>query len=583
MYCPECGSRIDDESALFCPECGTKVRDEASEVFNDSDDVCAAGKDSFITKGDDAYGLILTNLSLLAAKLRVAKEDVKQLIQSYIDVKRKFGVVWQLIDVDSYTYHKRGLLGVRRTVQLKATDKPWEYMDILMDVHRHELKKGLPESQYLFIIGGDDIIPMPCVCHYFPKADSDKTIDTDLLYAYPYGEEMLEALENRQIFRYEQLFMVGRLPLAKEPSLNDLRNYLQNSVDNSEGISVSAAYGQCDPHWKNVSARVANDLILCELMPDLEDKLIPECHYRRLILSPMVTDKTVGQVLNPTASLYYFNLHGSDHLQSRGYFGELPVHKGAYQVICPEHLAMLKYPNIVMTEACYGARFINLNKEHSMLLSAMSAQTLAFLGSSRIAWGGVDPAQGTTPEKVHIGLADVMATYFMKALLQGYTVGQALFAARCSVFKARPDDLKTALTLVEFNLFGDPTLALAVPGNQKNVVENLLKKNLVATEEQLVCHVEVLKSKASTNSSILNQVRSSVDANIAQMHQLIAEHLYSNYGIESRPVDMVLALRYADGHEELQHHYCAGDNQVSIQYIVTTTKQGEIKDVYASR
>lgn len=561
------------------------MRDEVPEQANDTDMACAASKDDFVTQGDMTYGLILTNLTLLASKLRVAKSEVERLIQSYIEVKKAHGVTWLLIDAGDYTYHKKGLLSRHRTVQLTASDKPWAYMDILMDVHTYELRKGLPESQYLFIIGGDDIVPMPCVRHYFPEPKSDKTIDTDLLYAYPYGEEMLEALESRQIFRYEQLFMVGRLPLAKVCTMSDLQGYLQRSADNSQGIPVSDAYGQCDPHWKNVSARVADDLIRSELLPDLEGRLVPECHYHRMILSPMVTDNTVDQVLNPMASLYYFNLHGSDHLEARGYFGELPVHKAAYQVIRPEHLAMLRHPNIVMTEACYGARFIGLEKTHSMLLSAMSAQTLVFVGSSRVAWGSVDPQQGATPQNVGIGLADVLAAAFMRAMLQGYTAGQALFAARCSVFKARPDDLKTALTLVEFNLFGDPTLGLAISRSQKCMTESLKKTDLVAAESQLVCHVETLKSADEVDTSILGMVRSAVDANIAQIHQSIAQHLYAHYGIEPRPADMVLALRYADGREEMQHHYqvTTEDKQMCSQYIVTTTKQGQISEVHASR
>ena len=585
MFCPECGSRIDDESALFCPECGTKVRDEVPSATEVSGEPSAASKDDFATRGDRAYGLILTNIALLASKWRVKKEEVENLIRTYMEIKEQYGVMWQLIDAGNYTYRKRGLFGGGRTVQLKATDKPWDYMDILMDTHKYELRKGLPESQYLFIIGGDDIIPMPCVRHYFPKADSDKTIDTDLLYAYPYGEEMLEALENQQIFRHEQLFMVGRLPFGTDSTIDDLVNYFERSANNSEGIPVTGAYGQCDPHWKNVSTRVAGDLIQCELLPDLDGRLIPECYYHRLILSPMVTDQTVEQVLNPGASLYYFNLHGSDHQEASGYFGELPVHKAAYQVIRPGHLLHIEQPNIVMTEACYGARFIGLDKSHSMLLSAMGGETLGFVGSSRVAWGSVDPQQGATPQNVRIGLADVLAHSFMRAMLQGYTLGQALFAARCSVFKARPDDLKTALTLVEFNLFGDPTLALAVQKKQKEAAPTLKKADLVTTEENLVCRAENLQTETPANRSILSMVRNAVDSNIMQIHRSIAQHLYAHYGIEPRPADTVLALHYGDGREEMQYHYSdtADNKQVNCQYMVTTTKQGDILDIYASR
>lgn len=593
MFCPECGTRIDDEYALFCEECGTRVRDEVLEMPSvepqaqnmEPDEEPMDGKNDFVSADDAVHGLILTNLSLLSAKLNVAVSSLEEVLQQYVEGKRKWGISWQLIDAGNYTFKKRNLLGMGRTVHLTATDKPWAYMEILMDVHQHELKHGLPESQYLFIIGGDDIIPMPCVRHYFPAADSDKTIDTDLLYAYPYGEDMLEALENQQIFRYEQLFMVGRLPIGEDTTGDDLMRYLLRSLKHTEGIPVTGAYGQCDPHWKNVSVRVATDLINCNLLPDLEGKIGPEYYYHRMILSPMVIDKTVDQVLDVDASLLYFNLHGSDALQASGYFGEVPVHQGAYQVIRPEHLTTLELPNIVVTEACYGARFIGLDKAHSMLLAAMSNETLAFLGSSRVAWGSVDPEQGATPQNVGVGLADVLAYTFMNSLLQGYTVGQALFAARCAVFKARPGDLKTALTLVEFNLFGDPTLAFSIPGEKKLAPESLKKSNLMGTEQQLTCKVETMKSAGKTEQSILSMVRSAVDANIMQIHQSIAEHLYAHYGIEPRPADVVLAMRYGDGREEMQFHYdnSPADSNVYSQYMVTTTNKGDIVDVHASR
>ncbi len=585
MYCPECGSRIDDEDALFCPECGTRVRDEEPEMTVGVDESSAAGNDSFIAQDNASYGLILTNISLLAKKLHVVESDVERLLQAFIEGKKEHGVMWHLVDAGNYTYHGKGMWNRQHTVRLTASDKLGAYMDVLMDVHRYERRNGMPESQYLFIIGGDDIIPMPYVPHYFPDPDSDKTIDTDLLYAYPYGEEMLEALANRQIFCHEPLFMVGRLPLAEDATLNDFVGYLRRSIDNSRGIPVYGAYGQCDPHWKNVSARVAGDLIYSDLLPNREGQFPSAWYYHRIMLSPEIVDSTVERVLNTDATLYFFNLHGSNERESRGYFGQQPVHKAFYQVLRPDHLQHLRQPNIVMTEACYGARFIGLDKAHSMLLSAITAQTVAFVGSSRTSYGCIDPEAGATPQNAGIGLADVLATAFMHALLQGYSVGQAFFAARCAVFKARPDDLKTALTLVEFNLFGDPTLALAVPEYQKRVADNLKKSDFMGTEDQLFCHVETLKVTDHTQLSILNMVRNAVDTGVAQIRQSIAEHLYACYGIEPRPANKVLAMRYADGSEEMQFHYSAStdDKHVSCQYIVTTTKQGEIKEVYASR
>ena len=44
-------------------------------------------------------------------------------------------------------------------------------------------------------------------------------------------------------------------------------------------------------------------------------------------------------------------------------------------------------------------------------------------------------------------------------------------------------------------------------------------------------------------------------------------------------------MHYADGREEMQFHYDSSpaDRQVNSKYMVTTTKQGDIIDIHASR
>ena len=91
MFCPECGSRIDDEYALFCEECGTRVRDEVPETPeapSAESQEAVDGKSDFDAAGDVVGGLILTNLTLLAAKLRVPVSSLEKLLQQYIDGKR---------------------------------------------------------------------------------------------------------------------------------------------------------------------------------------------------------------------------------------------------------------------------------------------------------------------------------------------------------------------------------------------------------------------------------------------------------------------------------------------------------------
>ena len=227
MFCPECGNQLDDDM-LFCPECGTKVEQEYEKSF-----------DAPVLKG-----ILFTHIPNLARKLSVSQQDITDLLNSFIQLKAEQGILYRLADAG---VEQKGFFSKRSLTQ----DSPWhEYADILKQIHDEETRKREEPSTFLFIIGGDDIIPMPAIPHYLgDKAnDPDKKIDTDLLYAYPYGAKMNDAIRSGEIFFYDALFYVGRLPLATDAVYQDLAGYLQRAVENPV-IEIDAGYGQCDPHW----------------------------------------------------------------------------------------------------------------------------------------------------------------------------------------------------------------------------------------------------------------------------------------------------------------------------------------------
>ena len=282
MFCPECGHRIEDQNIHFCPECGTKI-----------EWLCHTEKKAPNTPHPQTmgmHGLIFTNLHLLAGKLEVDEQILITIFDEFIQQKREYGISYKLIDAGNYSYQKSGFWGNTKKAHLKANSPLWDYMDILMDVHNGEQAGGDEISQYLFIIGSNDIIPMPCIRHYISDDANDDSIDTDILYAYPYGKEMLALLENQEAFTYDQLFFVGRLPLGEDASFEDLRDYLERDVNYSLGFPMNEAYGQCDPHWKKVSSRVANDLLQGNYLRDLGNYLSADYYYNRLILSPMIVE-----------------------------------------------------------------------------------------------------------------------------------------------------------------------------------------------------------------------------------------------------------------------------------------------------
>ncbi len=414
MFCSECGFKIEDSSIRFCPMCGTRI---SSPEF-----ACS--------------GIVFTNVNLLSESLRTDHSRVLNAISYFIDRKRDSGVEYKLVDVGNYTYQKKAFLGLNKTARLKKDSPISEYMDILRDVRNATEKEDSEEIQYMFIIGGCDVIPMFKVKHFVPDG-TDKDIDTDILWSYPYGTEVLEELQNQNLFKYKPLYLAGRLPMAEEGTIEDLCNYLERDIESSSGILMTAAYGQCDPNWMLVSDAVASTLGDKDYLQDLSHRLPPDLCYRGMLLSPNITTQNVNSVLNKNASFYYFNLHGSDGYESKGYFGYATDGTWGGSVIEPEQMMACEVPSIVFSEACYGARFIGMDKKHSMMLASLFTKALVFVGSSRIAWGALDAKQDVSSDTINIDYADILANQFIDHVLQGATVAEAFFMAR-SVLLCHP-------------------------------------------------------------------------------------------------------------------------------------------------
>ncbi len=554
MFCSECGFEINDPSIRFCPECGTQVEDMYTA----------------------ARGVIFTNISLLAARLHTDKTTVTNIISDYIERKCEAGICYRLVDVGDYTYSEAMFPGFRRTASLNQGSALKDYMDILIDVFNTAVEEGEEDWQYLFIIGGIDIIPMPRVKHFVPNG-SDRDIDTDILWSYPHRPNALKEIESQEIFAESPMYLVGRLPFAEGATVDDLRNYLSRSLDHNGGVPLTSSYGQCDPNWMTVSGSVVADLHREGYMPDMSRRLPADCWRWGLVLSPNVTAADVDKVINKHASLYYFNLHGSDGYEASGYYGAALGTHNCSLAIEPRHMAACDRPNIAISEACYGGRFIGMDKSHSMMLSSIYNQTLAFVGSSRIAWGAVDECQEQGTGTVNIDYADVLAYQFIGGIMQGATVAEAFFIARSVLLMScHPGDPYAAASVVEFNLYGDPTTFLDVDRDFDD-----MNKSLVSPNTKAGCTIEPVKSAGQ--SSILDMVRSYVDSNINEIHNKINDHLYMHYGIEPRPADDIFRLKYADGSQELVFGYNTPLLDSVQQLIVTSDPDGKVKKVCSSR
>jgi hypothetical protein len=113
-------------------------------------------------------------------------------------------------------------------------------------------------------------------------------------------------------------------------------------------------------------------------------------------------------------------------------------------------------PQIVFSEACYGAHIQNKSTEEAISIKLLSAGSKVVIGSTCMSYGSI-----STP----LIAADLLAHSFWLFLREGISVGEALQRAKIHMTQtmhARHGHLdgEDQKTLISFVLYGDP---LAVP------------------------------------------------------------------------------------------------------------------------
>lgn len=548
-FCHNCGQKVENDER-FCSNCGVQLCNEKESHMVHETGVTAK------------YGYIFTNLTALGKKLRVDVLQIKELLSLFIDARKHENIHYECIDVSD--------------AGLSPKDSWAKHQKVLAGKYRHSLHHENKKIIYVFIIGSDDIIPMPIVKHFRPDG-SDKDIDTDILYSFLSEPDAQQKLEKWELFQHPQTVHTGRLPLAADATWEHLENYIHRCVllNQSKGIPIDEAYAQCDPHWKKVSIEVMKEVINSHCMPSYNRPIDPRMYYQYIFLTPDVTIDVVDKVFNADAGLYYFNMHGSNAPSVSGFLGQSTIEgQGVSVGISPRQLTRANKANIVVTEACYGAKYIRKKVDDSMLLSAISRQTMIYIGSSRIAYGCVDhPLQ--TP--ILPSNADVIAQVFMSEILSGTTAGEALFKARSEVFKRTQEiSAEDMLTVTEFNLFGDPSLKASRTAEHPKVSET--GAWILSSAATTKCEIESLYENKP--GSILSAVRRLVNINLQHIREKIDKHLYECYQIKPRELTHIFLNKYANGKKEYTYAYSLNEH---TRLLVNTSPQGEIIEILTSK
>ncbi len=563
-FCHNCGIAVAANDA-YCQECG-------AALHNDLDYSNPANKLNCVQS--NVWGYIFTNIESLCSNLNCSKQAILSIIETDIKSRTKQGIKYSLIDASNYSYHSSEL-----TVSLNSRNSWLEYQDIVLDSYNYDTNILRRNVVYLFIIGGNDIVPMPKVGNFIRYEGGDKVsekIDSDLPYGALYGEQTDQMLIDMTICQVPHMLFVGRLPMGKDTSIKSLSASLKRiAAVAMNGLRIIKFYGQSDPHWKETSLEVAG-----RFANSYSFTVSNSYFYKNILLTPyIVSDREYDrscykyQSLSPLkrhfnnqASLYYFNMHGSNAPNSSGFYGQKETEE-MFEGVTPNDLLGLKEPNVIVTEACYGARFIDKNIDKSMMLSAFENNTVIYFGSSRIAYG----------RSCGMSAADLMAHHFIKNLCDGYDAGSAMLLARRALIEK--DDIHSEhshITLSEFNLFGDPALKIVKPSatflsaDNKNAVINSLehcnpRTIIYSNDDSCIRQVDHETIYETTQiSGLRSVVENLVNRSIMHNHQMITKCLYERYGIPPRELSFVVKNSIGGTCKSYSYHYCNANNEIVV-------------------
>lgn len=589
-FCTDCGTSLDQEASrqLFCFNCGAQlssdndapapkfppmppaaspvkkegpampripqmppipgqqmVRDEAKDLSNKRPDT--------FQNGFDSYGIILTDTRKIAKKCRSTSNDILNIIKDYTHRLSKYGHQYIIFDYDASRYQNQS----------------WENcVDELSKFYHNQ--SITPE--YLFIIGGDDIIPMPVFDNLSGVEVGDDDYESDVPYSYLETYDVETSIWDGSLYQYEVKLFVGRLPFGEDFEKRHLNSYFDKVINALESdFRISNCFSLSAQSWQGASEEVLSGL-------ELNQKFID--------FSPAVSLNNVDEIFDTSSDILYFNLHGSDAFEQSQFFGDY-----GFQAIAPKQISNLQNYNIIITEACYGAKFIGYRNHESMLLNSLNKNTLAYIGSSRIAFGSPDS---------YIASADIIAQSVLRSLSKGYSMGSALSKARVDslqiveseyyddeydedgfIFFTEMYDEYSLITALEFNLFGEPTLRAVHNRAQNRSTQRVNKANRIPQKTTR----EEIYSK-NKNQNILDAVRASVDLEFEKISTIIQTELYNRYELTSDELQSI-SLRKSKSNSNEGYMYVYSKKQNDIKnnklYFINCSKSGSIKKVITTK
>ncbi len=356
----------------------------------------------------------------------------------------------------------------------KAGD-PWEIKNLVADLDE-ALRKNGEMIGALLIVGGPHIVPF----HHLPNPvdDEDKDVPSDNPYA---------SLDENY---FMPTWPTGRLPNGSGKDAATLIKLL-GRIDASRDAKTSVS----DPLtelirrlltlfglWKPSRTSFGYSAEIWQRASHSVYRTIGE--RRGLSISPPTATGRLPKEASKPLQVAYFNLHGvqdgpdwygqRDPQQTTG-GPDYPVALSPSDVINSG-----RAPQIVYTEACYGANVFNKNIDNALALKFLDSGSKAVVGSTVTSYGSV-----TTP----LIAADLLGQTFWKLLNEGHPVGEALRRAKIAMAHTMHRrqgylDGEDQKTLISFVLYGDP---LAQTSAEGNLPKRILRPDQGALQVDAIC------------------------------------------------------------------------------------------------
>ena len=411
-----------------------------------------------------------------------------------VQERRDWGALLFYPDEGTYLFNTSSKLRLERPTP-RAND-PWALKLSLIDLDEILKKRGERIGAVL-IVGGPEVVPF----HNLPNPVDDADVDVPSDNPYATSDENYFIPE----------WPVGRLPdgaVQPENNAQPLLYALSGLAARHKSIANRSAMASWYRRWWGsmigwINRKSANGShtrpsfgITAAIWRQASLTVFrPIGEPRALHISPPADNPQAGGNGNhpspiPLARLGYFNLHGL--VDAPEWYGQrdpnngdapMPLAEGEDYPVAVRPADVLnsgRAPQVVFTEACYGANIINKGADEAIALKFMQVGTYAIAGSTCISYGSISPP---------LIAADYLGHAFWSYIRDGLPAGEALRRAKISLAREMHTrqgylDGEDQKTLISFILYGDP---LAIPIGMEASAKAVVRSARTPTHLKTVC------------------------------------------------------------------------------------------------